>query len=238
MFSKKQDTIYQPRNIFIWFLLAFQGGLLNIGGYLAVHRFVSHVTGFATLFGHEAVTNSWRAAFGMLLGPLFYLLGTMDSAWLIERKRLKNLRPLYSFVFIQMIIILLLITILGYLGFFGIFMESFNYGRDYILLFLLAFTCGLQNAVISSASGAVIRTTHLTGPTTDLGIGLVKLWTERKKHNHELVIASWLRIGIIFSFIMGSFVGAFSFKSFEFLGFLAPVIITTFVLFRLQAEAE
>jgi uncharacterized membrane protein YoaK (UPF0700 family) len=238
MYSKKQDTIYLPRNIFIWFLLAFQGGLLNIGGYLAVHRFVSHLTGFATLFGHEAVTNSWIAAFGMLLGPLFYLLGAMDSAWFIERNRLKNLRPQYSLVFIQMIIILLLIAVLGHLGIFGIFMEPFNYEQDYILLFFLAFTCGLQNAVITSASGAIIRTTHLTGPTTDLGIGLVKLWTERKKHNRELVIATWLRIGIIISFILGSFIGAFTFKAFKFLGFVVPVLITSFVLFRLQPEDD
>ena len=34
-----------------WFLLAFLGGHVNAGGYLACHRFVSHVTGFATLAG-------------------------------------------------------------------------------------------------------------------------------------------------------------------------------------------
>jgi len=47
----EQDTLYERQNLYLWFLLAFQGGALNAGGYLAVHRFVSHVTGFATLAG-------------------------------------------------------------------------------------------------------------------------------------------------------------------------------------------
>lgn len=234
MLIPSKDQLYYPENIFVWFVLAFQGGLLNVGGYLAVHRFVSHVTGFATLFGVDAVTKDWSAAFGMLIGPLFYLIGTMISAWFIERRRLKNKLPKYGIVFLLIIFNLILLTVLGKLGFLGVFGEEFNYGRDYLLLFILAMTCGLQNAVISSASGAVIRTTHLTGPTTDLGIGLVTLWTSRKKVNSELIFANWSRAGIIASFIFGSLVGAFIYNSLNFLGFLLPACISLFVMFRLK----
>jgi uncharacterized membrane protein YoaK (UPF0700 family) len=233
MFTKNKDLIYLPANLFIWFLLAFQGGLLNAGGYLAVHRFVSHVTGFATLFGVDAVTKDWGSAFGMLFGPLFYLLGTIISAWFIERERIRAREPKYKIVFFLIIFNLIFLSIFGNLGYLGNFGEEFHYGRDYVVLFILALTCGLQNAVISSASGAVIRTTHLTGPTTDFGIGLVRLWTERKNKNKDLIFANWCRAGIICSFIIGSLVGAYLYSQFTFLGFLFPAFTSFYVMIRL-----
>lgn len=238
MFSQNKDLLYQPKNIFIWFLLAFQGGLLNVGGFLGVHRFVSHVTGFATLFGVEFVTHNWFDAVGMLLGPIFYLNGTMISAWFIERRRIKHQAPKYGVVFLMIVINLLIVTIAGHLGFLGNFGEEFTYGRDYIFLFILALTCGLQNAVISSVSGAVIRTTHLTGPTTDLGIGLVHLWTTRHHPEKYSFFATYCRIGIIISFIMGSLFGAYTFNHLHFLGFLIPALISLFVMYRLKLHTN
>ena len=238
MFIHNKDSLYEPQNIFIWFLLAFEGGLLNVGGFLAVHRFVSHVTGFATLFGYEAVTNNWLSAFGMLAGPAFFLTGAMISAWFIERPRLRSQKPKYGIVFIFIIFNLLVVGTLGKMGVLGTFGEEFNYGRSYIILFILALTCGLQNAVISSASGAIIRTTHLTGPTTDLGIGLVRLWTERSHANRELVFGNWCRIGIIISFISGSIIGAFAFKHLQFEGFYIPALISILVMFRLNLHHQ
>ena len=61
------------------------------------------------------------------------------------------------------------------LGWFGEFGEPLRLKRDYLLLALLCTASGLQNAVVSSLSGSIIRTTHLTGTTTDLGIGLIRV---------------------------------------------------------------
>lgn len=239
MFHENKDAIYYPENLFIWFLLALQGGFVNVGGFLAVHRFVSHVTGFGTWIGVELVQQNYLNTIGMMAVPTSFLLGAMVSAWFIERKRLKNKLPMYSTVLSLMIFIFLLITGFGYLRFFGEFGEPFNYGRDYVLLFMLTFVCGLQNAVISSASGAVVRTTHLTGVTTDLGIGLVRLWTDRhhftKRDNKEM-FATFFRIGIIFSFILGSIIGAYIFSYFKFLGFIVPFLISIFVLQKLRSK--
>ncbi len=239
MFQKNKDAIYYPENLFIWFLLAFQGGIVNVGGFLAVHRFVSHVTGFATWFGVEASGGNYIDAFGMLLSPLFYLIGAMTSAWMIERRRMKNLQPLYGVVLGIMSFLFFLVVIGGTTHFFGEFGEPFNYERDYVLLFILTFSCGLQNAVVSSASGAVVRTTHLTGLTTDLGIGLVRLWTDRKhfnKRDQNEASANFFRFGIIMSFIIGSLVGALIFQRIHFLGFLIPMIVSIFVFIKLRSE--
>lgn len=241
MFHENKDAIYYPENLFIWFLLALQGGFVNVGGFMAVHRFVSHMTGFGTWIGVELVQKNYLDTLGMMAVPTSFLFGAMVSAWFIERKRMKKKSPMYSTVLSLMISIFLMITIFGYFQFFGIFGEPFNYGRDYVLLFMLTFVCGLQNAVISSASGAVVRTTHLTGVTTDLGIGLVRLWTDRhhftKKDNKEL-FATFFRLGIIFSFVLGSVIGAFAFSYFAFLGFSVPFFISIFVLLKLRPRLD
>lgn len=235
MFKGKEDLLYDPRNLFIWFLLAFQGGSLNTGGYLAVHRFVSHVTGFATLAGVAAAEFDWATMLGMLMVPMFFLLGVIISAWNVERQRIKDSIPRYSLIFSIIFFNILFIAVSGSFGFLGEFGEPLNSSRDYLLLFLLSFTCGLQNAVISSASGAVIRTTHLTGPTTDFGIGLVRMWTTRKNLHKQELFANWCRFGIYVSFILGSLISALLFVNFKFWGFYLPLAITLYTALRLRA---
>ncbi|RPJ71251.1 MAG: DUF1275 domain-containing protein, partial [Alphaproteobacteria bacterium] len=214
--------------------LAFQGGSLNTAGYLAVHRFVSHLTGFATLAGVAGAKLEWATMFGMLIVPLFFLIGVIISAWNVERQRIKNLIPRYSLVFSIIIFNILLILILGINGYLGEFGEPLTAQRDYFLMFILAFTCGLQNAVISSASGMVIRTTHLTGPTTDFGIGIVRIWSTRKNLHKPELFAARCRFGIYFSFIAGSLVSAFLFFNFKFYGFVLPLAISLFSAIRLR----
>jgi uncharacterized membrane protein YoaK (UPF0700 family) len=232
---KDQDSLYERRNMFIWFLLAFQGGALNTGGYLAVHRFVSHVTGFATLAGVAGAKMDFPTMFGMLMVPVSFLFGVIISAWHVERRRIKNKTPHYSLIFSIIVLNILLVFALGALGFLGEFGETLTSERDYLLMFVLAFTCGLQNAVITSASGALVRTTHLTGPTTDFGIGLVRLWSMRKELHKRELFATWTRFGIYWAFVIGSFVSALLYINFKFYGFLLPLAISIFCAIRLRA---
>lgn len=86
MFRHRASEKLDLKTIIDWFLLAFLAGNVNAGGYLACHRFVSHVTGFATLAGVDAATGSWGDAFGILSVPLFFLLGVVVSAYHVERR--------------------------------------------------------------------------------------------------------------------------------------------------------
>lgn len=235
MFKGKEDLLYDPRNLFIWFLLAFQGGSLNAGGYLAVHRFVSHMTGFATLAGVAGAKSDWSTMMGMILVPICFLTGVIISAWNIERQRIKNLIPRYSLIFSIIVFNIFFVAVAGTLGYLGEFGEPLSSQKDYLLLVILAFTCGLQNAVISSASGAVIRTTHLTGPTTDFGIGLVRIWTTRKNIHKQELFANWCRFGIYVSFVGGSLISGMLFIHFKFLGFYLPLAISMYTALRLRA---
>lgn len=228
MFQGENLSHFSPRNVVIWFTLAFQAGCINVGGFLACRRFVTHVTGFATLFGADIGRMDYQQAFGMLSVPLFFVVGAMISSFLVDRRMIRGLAPRYASVLFVMALINISLVVAGNLGCFGSFSEPMVLHRDYLFLALLCFVAGLQNAMVTSASGAVVRTTHLTGITTDLGIGLVRVIF----HNHKLsrqneIRACWVRFGLIASFAAGSTAAAFLFLSYEYWGFLFPAVISS-----------
>lgn len=207
-------------------MMAFQAGSLNTGGFLACHRFVTHTTGFATLFGTEIAEGHLASSLGIVSVPLFFLLGNMISAYMIDRRITLQLRPLYKYVFGLMFFLILSLCVLSGLGFFGPFGSEASLTQDYTLLSLLCLTSGIQNATVTSASGAVVRTTHLTGLTTDLGIGIVRILTRTYKlKKQDEIRSNWMRIGIISSFILGSWLSAVIFLRAQYWGFLIPLFV-------------
>jgi uncharacterized membrane protein YoaK (UPF0700 family) len=229
------DTIsaYSRTNVCIWMILAFQAGLLNIGGLLACHSFVSHVTGFATLFGLEANHNHFLAASGMLLVPVFFLFGAMLSGYLVDLRLKLNKNPHYYVVFGVLFFLLLGVVVGGFNGVFGTFGEPLETKGDYTLLALLCLVCGIQNGTITLVSKSVVRTTHLTGVTTDLGIGLVRVingWRLKGKIDGE-TSANFMRAGIIFFFAAGSTMGVALFENYAYRGFLFPMTISGLLFF-------
>jgi uncharacterized membrane protein YoaK (UPF0700 family) len=215
-----------------WFLLAFLAGNVNAGGFLACSRFVTHVTGFATLFGIDAAYGRYDQAFGILSVPLFFLLGVMISAYLVDRPIQKGQRPHYTMAMAVVAACLFLCALAGNLQLFGRFDTVLRLKQDYFLLALLCMASGVQNAAISTASGSTVRTTHLTGITTDLGIGLIRAMTTAKdaaQYAREMQ-ANRLRLGTIGSYAAGSLVGAALFIRFEYLGFLLPCSIAIWAM--------
>lgn len=227
-----QENNYSPKKFLIWTALAFQSGCINVGGFLACHRFVTHTTGFATFFGSEMALGNVSHALGYLSVPLFFLTGAMLSAFFTDRRSLHNHKPNYAVVFGVIWICLLLVFLLGVNDVFGTFGEVISLSKDYILLSLLSLASGLQNAMITTISKAIVRTTHLTGLTTDLGIGMIRILSSpnlQTKQNETQ--ATGMRLGIIFGFILGSWLGASVFYKHQYWGFLIPLLVTSSFLY-------
>lgn len=193
---------------------------------MACHRFVSHVTGFATFFGYELSQVNYREAFGMLAVPLFFLIGAMISGHLVDVRLKQKKRPQYYTVFGVMTALILVVLVGGIFGQFGQFGEPVEITSDYVLLALLCLTCGIQNGTITSVSRSVVRTTHLTGIVTDLGIGMMRVFDKNQngEERERESRANYMRMGLIGSFILGSGVAGFVFNHFQYYGFLLPLV--------------
>jgi uncharacterized membrane protein YoaK (UPF0700 family) len=87
-----------------------------------------------------------------------------------------------------------------------------------LLFMLLCFIMGLQNALITKISRSEIRTTHITGIVTDIGIELGKLfyWNMSRTVERRKVEADRGRLKLlsllVACFFLGGLVGAIGFK--------------------------
>ena len=146
---------------------------------------------------------------GILNVPLFFLAGAMISAYFVDRRFHRGLQPRYATVMGLVAACLLGAAVAGKAGFFGEFGDPVDLDTDYVLLALLCMASGLQNAAITTSSGFAVRTTHLTGITTDLAIGLVRAGSidPRSQKFAIEVRTNFLPIGTILSFMFGSVVG-------------------------------
>nr|WP_262708172.1 YoaK family protein [Mucilaginibacter gilvus] len=94
----------------------------------------------------------------------------------------------------------------------------------------LLFAMGMQNSLVSMISGSVVRTTHLTGTFTDLGIELAQLVSNKKIKQNDLGSKIKLRFYIIFSFMAGAITGACLFRLWRFHSFFIPTGLLCFAL--------
>lgn len=230
-----KGIILHPKNRFTWSLLAFQGGYINVAGLLTVHIFVSHITGFSAHFSTNLLNGDYLKSFYFVLVPVFFLFGAFFSSLFTELRNKKQKSPAYIHILYTISFVFFLISFLGYKNLFGVFGEPFNNFRDFLLLAMLAFVCGSQNAIFTHFSKSIIRTTHLTGITTDLGIGLAKFIINK---DQEEGLVNKIRIDIILSFIFGSIVSVYIFPILQFLGFIIPGIISIIVAVRLFTTQE
>lgn len=195
-----------------WFgtgVLAFIAGLVNAVGYLGFrHESISNMTGNASLLGvalgqaDGGETTHWAFAIAA------FVLGTMLSALIVQQSTLKLGRRYGVALTLESLLLFAAVPF---------FDASSSIG-----LYLASIAMGLQNGMVSAYSGALIRTTHVTGILTDLGIYLGHLLrglaVDRLRLRVCLVVA--------ITFTSGSVAGAVIFERLRERAVLIPAILT------------
>lgn len=241
MFSRSPNISHYSRaNMSLWALMALQGGIINVSGLILGKHIVSHVTGHATLLGFWAMNHkasSLTLVFALFI-PLSFLIGAMISGFFIDLPLQNKRPPHYTTVFALMGLVLLSATTLALVGCFGPYaQESW---RHLPLLCLLGLYSGMQNAAVSLASGLVVRTTHLTGITTDLGTGLVRFLALKKEGppKNKEAKANLMRVMIIVCFILGCALGTALLLKWQFWALLFPTSISLILFLLMMATAK
>jgi uncharacterized membrane protein YoaK (UPF0700 family) len=191
--------------------LAFVAGAVNAGGFLAISQFTSHMTGVLSLIAEHAALGHWPLVAAGLASFAAFLAGASTSAVLINWARRKALQSEYALALLLESSLLLAFGVLGHN------LDAYGSPIVAVTVLLLCYVMGLQNAIITKVSGAEIRTTHMTGNATDLGIELGKLvyWNtasparDKVAANREKLA---LHAAFIASFVAGGIAGALGFK--------------------------
>jgi uncharacterized membrane protein YoaK (UPF0700 family) len=207
--------------------LAFVAGAANAGDFLAVGQYTSHMTGIVSSMADNLALGEIGLAAAGLSALVAFLFGAATSAIPINWGWRQHAHSVYAMPLLVEAALLL---------FFGLIGSTPGHHR---LLFIsatvgvLCFVMGLQNAIITKVSRAEIRTTHVTGLVTDIGIELGKLvyWNSVgmaipnvRADRRKLALLSSLP-GMFF---VGGLVGAVGFRYFGFLSTLplAGVLLT------------
>lgn len=188
------------------FLLAALAGSINAVALLGFQQqAVSHLSGTATQLG--AALLGWDIGVGhlsMVLGS--FLLGSAISGFMIEGTALRLGRNYGYALALEGALLVVAMLLLS---------EGWVCGH-----YFASAACGLQNALATTYSGAVVRTTHVTGIFTDLGIMLGAHLRGKPLDRRKGI----LFLLIIAGFISGGVVGSGLFLQLHFMALLYPAL--------------
>lgn len=197
--------------------LAAVAGAINAGGFLAVHRYTSHMTGIVSSIADDAALGGVTLAFAGLAAMLSFTAGAACTAILINWAWRQRLHSKYALALMIEAVLLLLF------GLAGANLKSFAALLLPSTVLLLCFVMGLQNAITTKISPAGIRSTHVTGVVTDIGIELGRLlyWNLNAAANGVHVVRVnreklLTNLTVLALFLTGGVAGAYAFAAFGF----------------------
>jgi uncharacterized membrane protein YoaK (UPF0700 family) len=208
-------------------LLAFNAGAVNAGGFLVVSMYTSHMTGFASMLADNLILGNMSLVLGALGALLAFTTGAAVTAVMVNWARQRHVRSEYA---LPLLLEALLLLIFGLLG------ATLNRQTPFavpLTVLVLSFTMGLQNALVSKISSSQIRTTHMTGIITDIGIELGKMfyWNRTESPMASRVRANRIKLRLfgtlLTAFIVGGLVGA---AGFRYAGFIWVVPLAILLL--------
>lgn len=158
-------------NLHLGVTLAFVAGAFNAGGFLAIGQYTSHMTGVVSAVADEIVLGHWQMVAAGMLALLAFVAGAASTAILVNYAR-RNPRGAAGPYAVPLLIEAALLLLFGLVG---SRLQRHELVSVSLTAIVLCYAMGLQNALITKISNAEIRTTHVTGLVTDIGIELGKL---------------------------------------------------------------
>lgn len=199
--------------------LSFVAGAINAGGFLAVHQYTSHMSGIVSEMADMVALGDFSLVLWSLGALMAFMAGSATTEVIINYTRHRYLQSEYALpIFIEA----------GALIFFGL-LDGIHWHFTWLWTSLtvatLCYIMGLQNAIITDISQYALRSTHITGTVTDIGMELGKAFywnrASRKDPSVQPVKSNKkkfkLLVQVLILFFVGGIVGAYGFKTFGFM---------------------
>lgn len=190
-------------------VLACIAGMINVVGFLGFdHQAVTHLTGPTTMLSIAIVDLKFEAALRLALVIASFSGGAILSGFIIRQSTLKLGRRYGGVLLLESILLFIAAGLMD--------------GHAHTGFYFAAAAAGMQNAMASTYSGTVLRTTHLTGMFNDLGASLGH-WLRGIEVDKRRIRLS---VTVIVSFFMGGIFGALCFKALEYHTLYIPALLT------------
>ncbi|MFZ6663618.1 YoaK family protein [Peijinzhouia sedimentorum] len=210
MLRKYSNSRSLSDNLKLGSLSAFSAGMVNVASLIIFFGFSSNVTGHYAILAEEISLGNWNQVAVVFSWIFLFFFGNFVSNLIII-----NFNKKYTYVAHATPIVLEILCLLV-VGIYGQFYYTETLFETEVLLGLMLFAMGLQNGLTASISNFAVKTTHLTGATTDLGI-LFSMFTKKKYREHPELLGKAKLIGTIaISYLSGAVVSGLLYKSMQF----------------------
>lgn len=164
MFSHEGPSRSLRKNVLLAGILAGVAGYVNSGGFFVVGLFTSHVTGSVGRVGSDVAVGAFGAAALAAVLVVSFFVGAFVATWLLEGTVARGVPQAYGRALVVESVVLAAFVVVANLA------QATDPRALDAEAALLCLAMGLQNSLVTRLSGATVRTTHLTGVVTDLGI--------------------------------------------------------------------
>jgi uncharacterized membrane protein YoaK (UPF0700 family) len=207
---------------------AFVAGITDVAGLLAFLAFTSNVTGHVANLAKNILQQNFNSIISFAVWLLMFMIGAFVSNFIVQSLKQKSYYRAHSAPIILEILVLLFVAIYGHN-----FYKETQLERQVVIGSLL-FAMGLQNGLVSNISGGLIKSTHLTGLFTDLGVELADWMHPLTGKSEEVKNKIYVRVTILTFFIFGGLVGGYFFNLYQFKVFyFVPVVLLTILYYDL-----
>jgi uncharacterized membrane protein YoaK (UPF0700 family) len=221
-------------NVQLGAYMAFVAGAVNAGGFLAIARYTSHMSGIISAIGDDFALNDLISVIGGTTLLLSFLFGAATTAIIVNWGHRREIHSEFALPLLLEAVLLLIF------GLVGANLNVYSPLTVPAIALLLCFVMGLQNAIVTKASRAEIRTTHMTGVITDMGIELGKLlyWNRSSVGGEKGLVKAnrdklKTHLFIFVMFLTGGIIGAVSFKQVGYIS-VVPLSFSLFLIAGLQ----
>lgn len=212
-------------NIMLASSTAFISGAINVAGVIAFLAFTANVTGHVAKLAHHFVQQNYREIVVFVLWLFAFFAGAFLSNYIIRSMERKSLYRAHATpIFIEVIVLLLV-------AFYGHHFYEETQGEREVIIGALLFAMGLQNSMVSTVSGGMIKSTHLTGLFTDLGGEVSELVHPKTENKAAIRNKVYIRLSILTFYLIGGVAGGFFFDEMDFACFYIFPAILLIVLY-------
>ena len=184
MFTHHGPARSARQNALLAGYLALVAGFVNSGGFVLIGSFTSHVTGSVGRLANDVATREEDAAIFAGLLVLAFFAGAFLATLILESAVAKTSRAYAAALFTEGCLLALFIFVAGLSHSLHARVLDSEAG-------ILCLAMGMQNSLVTRLSGAVVRTTHLTGVVTDLGIESAHWYRWHRAKLHVGPVPRW-----------------------------------------------
>lgn len=225
--GKDQRTL--KANLMLASSTALVAGIVNVAGVIAFLAFTTNITGHVALLARKINAQDVGEIVTVGVWLFMFFIGAFVSHFMVRSFDRESTYKAHALPILTEMLILLLVAIYG-----NHFFDGNDLERE-IIIGAILFSMGLQNSLVSTISGGLIKSSHLTGLFTDVGADVAE-WIHPHTPKTELVRNRlYVRLTVLGFYFIGALAGGYFFELYNFKVFyFIPFILLTILYYDIR----